>query len=109
MKRSNWMVMALAAVAVLSVAPAAFAQAGEHAAAAGAGGLGAVAAGLGLGIAVLGGALGQGRTAATALEGIARNPGASGNMFLPFILGMVLIESLVIYSLVVSLQLVGKI
>ncbi len=107
MKRSNWMVVALAAVAVLFVAPSAFAEAGEHVA--GAGGLGAVAAGLGLGIAVLGGALGQGRTAATALEGIARNPGASGNMFLPFILGMVLIESLVIYSLVVSLQLVGKI
>lgn len=107
MKRSNWMVVALAAVAVLFVAPAAFAEGGEHAV--GAGGLGALAAGLGLGIAVLGGALGQGRTAATALEGIARNPGASGNMFLPFILGMVLIESLVIYSLVVSLQLAGKV
>lgn len=105
MKRSNWVVMALAAVAVLFVAPAAFAA--EEAAHSG--GVGALAAGIGLGIAVLGGALGQGRTAATALEGIARNPGAQGNMFLTFILGMVLIESLVIYSLVVSLQLAGKV
>lgn len=106
MKRSNWVVMALAAVVVLFVAPMAFAAEGEVAHS---GGIGALAAGIGLGIAVLGGALGQGRTAATALEGIARNPGAQGNMFLTFILGMVLIESLVIYSLVVSLQLAGKV
>ena len=108
MKRSNWMVMALAAVAVLSVAPAAFAQAGEHAAAAGAGGLGAVAAGLGLGIAVLGGALGQGRTATAALNGIARNPQAAGKLFTPMILGLALIESLVLIAFAIAWQLQGK-
>ena len=56
----------------------------------------ALAAGLGLGIAAFGGALAQGRTAAAALEGIARNPGASDKIFTPMILGLALIESLVI-------------
>lgn len=68
----------------------------------------ALAMGLGLGLAVVGGSLGQGRAAAAALEGIARNPGASGKIFTPMILGLALIESLVIYSLVVSLILSGK-
>lgn len=67
-----------------------------------------LAAGLGLGIAAFGGALGQGRTAAAALEGIARNPNASDKLFTPMILGLALIESLVIYALVISFMLVGK-
>lgn len=69
----------------------------------------ALAAGLGLGLAAIGGALGQGRTAATALEGICRNPGAADKVFTPMILGLALIESLVIYSFVISFLLVGKI
>jgi F-type H+-transporting ATPase subunit c len=64
------------------------------------------AAALGMAIATFGGALGQGRTASSALEGIARNPGAAGTMFTPMILGLVLIESLVIYSLVVEILIV---
>jgi F-type H+-transporting ATPase subunit c len=62
-----------------------------------------LAAGLGLGIAAFGGSLGQGRAAGAALSGIARNPNASGKIFTPMILGLALIESLVIYSLVVSI------
>ena len=69
----------------------------------------ALAAGLGLGIAALGGALGQGRAAATALDGIARNPGAADKIRGPMILGLALIESLVIYSLIISFLLFGKI
>ena len=68
----------------------------------------ALAMGLGLAIAAAGGALGQGYAAAAALDGIARNPGASGKIFTPMILGLALIESLVIYSLVISLILSGK-
>lgn len=68
----------------------------------------AVAAGLGIGLAAFGGALGQGRAAAAALEGIARNPNASGKIFVPMILGLALIESLVIYALIISFQLIGK-
>ncbi len=69
----------------------------------------AIAAGLGIAIAAFGGALGQGRTAATALDGIARNPGAADKLFTPMILGLALIESLVIYSLLISYLLQSKI
>ena len=41
--------------------------------------------------------------------GIARNPGAAGSMFTNFILGMVLIESIAIYGLVIGLLLQAKI
>ena len=75
----------------------------------GSAGLIAIAAGIGIGIAVFGGALGQSRAASTALDGIARNPEASGKVFTPFILGLALIESLVLYALIVALMLVGKI
>ncbi|MCA9670568.1 MAG: F0F1 ATP synthase subunit C [Myxococcales bacterium] len=68
-----------------------------------------IACGLGIGIAAFGGALGQGRAASAALDGIARNPGASGKIFTPMILGLALIESLVIYSLIISILLLGKI
>lgn len=61
-----------------------------------------LAAGLGIGIAAFGGALGQGRAAAAALDGIARNPSASGKIFVPMIIGLALIESLVIYAFLVT-------
>ncbi len=68
----------------------------------------ALASGLGIGIAAFGGALGQGRAIAAALDGIGRNPGAAGKILTPMIIGLALIESLVIYSLVVSLLLFFK-
>lgn len=68
----------------------------------------ALACGLGIGVAAFGGALGQGRAAAAALDGIARNPGAAEKLFTPMILGLALIESLVIYSLIISILLYTK-
>jgi F-type H+-transporting ATPase subunit c len=68
----------------------------------------ALAIGLGLGLAAAGGALAQGRATSAAMEGLSRNPGSYDKVFTPFILGMVLIESLVIYSLVISLILLGS-
>ncbi len=68
-----------------------------------------VAAGLAIGLAALGGGMGQGRAAAAALEGIARNPSASGKIFTPLIIGLALIESLVIYALVIAFMLQGYI
>ncbi|MCX7978292.1 MAG: ATP synthase F0 subunit C [Bdellovibrionaceae bacterium] len=68
-------------------------------------GLMAIAAAIAISIAALGGALAQGRTAATALDGIARNPAASGKILVPMILGLALIESLVIYALIIALRL----
>ncbi len=64
--------------------------------------------GLGIAIAAFGGAIGQGRAAAAAIEGIARNPGAYQKVFTPMILGLALIESLVIYSLLISFLLFFK-
>lgn len=72
-------------------------------------GLVALAAGLAIALAALGGALGQGRAAAAALDGIARNPGARKDLFVPFILGLALIESLVIYALIIAFMLSGKV
>ena len=68
----------------------------------------ALAAGFAIGVAALGGALAQGRSVAAALEGIARNPGASGKLLVPMILGLALIESLVIYALIIAFSLTGK-
>lgn len=68
----------------------------------------ALAAGLAIGIAALGGALGQGKAAAAALEGIARNPGAAGKIQTPMIVALALIESLVIYALVIAFLLQAK-
>ena len=62
----------------------------------------AMAAALCISIAAFAGALGQAKAAAAALEGIARNPGARGEVFVPFILGLALIESLVIYALLIA-------
>ncbi len=69
----------------------------------------ALAAGLGIAIAALGGALAQGKAAVAALEGIARNPEASGKVMTPMIIALALIESLVIYALVIAFMLLGKI
>ncbi len=67
----------------------------------------AIAAALAIGISAFGGALGQGKAAAAALEGIARNPQASGKLFTPLILGLALIESLVIYGFIIAFLLQG--
>ena len=72
-------------------------------------GLLALALGLGLPIAAFGGALGQGRAAAAALEGIARQPEAAGRIQTAMIIALALIESLVIYALLAFFLLNGKI
>ena len=71
--------------------------------------LGLLGAGFGMGIAAFGGALGQGKAIASAAEGIARNPSAAGEIRGILILGLILIESLVIYSLVISFMILGKV
>ena len=69
----------------------------------------AMGAGFAIGIAALGGTLGQGRAAAAALEGISRNPGAAARIQTPMILGLALIESLVLFALVIAFILQSKI
>ena len=55
----------------------------------------------GFAIAVVGGALGQARIGAAACEGAARNPGAAGRIQTMMILGLALIESLVLFALLI--------
>lgn len=55
-----------------------------------------------LGIAAAAGAIGQGRAIAASVEGIARNPTAAGAIRASMIIGLALIESLVIYALVIA-------
>ena len=66
-------------------------------------------AGVAIGFAALGGGIGQGIAASGALQGIARNPNASDKIFTPMIIGLALIESLVIYALVIGFMLTAKI
>ena len=61
----------------------------------------AIGAGLGFGIAAGLGALGQGKIGASAVEGAARNPGAAGTVQTLMIIGLALIESLVLFALVI--------
>ena len=72
-------------------------------------GLLAIGAGLAVGLAALGGALGQGRAAAAALDGIARNPQASGKIFTPMIISLALMESLVLLAWLIANRVSGPI
>jgi F-type H+-transporting ATPase subunit c len=62
-----------------------------------------ITAGFALAFAAAFGALAQARGLSAAAEGIARNPSAAGEIRGVLILGLVLIESLVIYVLLISL------
>ncbi|MFQ6110540.1 MAG: ATP synthase F0 subunit C, partial [Nitrospinota bacterium] len=63
----------------------------------------AISTSFALAIAAIGGATAQGRSIAAAMDGIARNPMAAGDIRTSMIIGLALIESLVIYTLVVVL------
>jgi len=94
----------IAALGVMIAAVPVLAQPGAapaESAAASSAGLKAIAAGVGFAIAVFGGALGQSRIGAAACEGAARNPGAAGRIQTMMILGLALIESLVLFALLI--------
>ncbi len=91
---------ALLVVSLFTLFGATFAMAQEGAA--GGDQYASLGAALAIGLAAFGGALGQGKTATAALEGIARNPAASGKVFVPMIIGLALIESLVLYAFVIA-------
>jgi F-type H+-transporting ATPase subunit c len=97
----------IALIAFVAATPA-FAQDAAAAAVSSSHGMIALAAGLAIGLAAIGGALAQAKTASSALEGIARNPAAQPKIFVPMIIGLALIESLVIYAFVIAFLLVGK-
>jgi F-type H+-transporting ATPase subunit c len=63
----------------------------------------AIGAAVGVGLAALGCGIGQGTAVGKAVEGIARQPEASGTIQTVMIIGISIIESLTIYALVVAL------
>ncbi len=94
---------------LVSMLFASLAMAAEPGAAGASAGLGSffsyavMAAGFGIGIAALGTGIGQGLAVKSSVEGIARNPEASGKITVTMLIGLAMIESLCIYALVVAL------
>ena len=62
-----------------------------------------LAAGFGMAIGAFGTGIGQGMAVKSAVEGVSRNPGASGKILTTMMIGLAMIESLAIYVLVVCL------
>lgn len=60
-------------------------------------------------LAAVGAATAQGKTASTALDGIARNPSAQAKIFIPMIVALALIESMAIFAFLVANTVAGKI
>ena len=88
-------------VGVLAMAAPTFAQAAAADNAESVNKYTAVAAGLGFAFAAALAAIAQSRVAAAAAEGVARNPGAGARIQTLMILGLVFIETLVLFTLVI--------
>jgi F-type H+-transporting ATPase subunit c len=101
LKKSVW--IALAALVCLALPAIAQEPAAGGAAASGVK-WGALSAAFVLGIAAAAGAIGQGRATSAAADAISRNPGAAGPIRLMTIIGLALIESLVLYALLIANQ-----
>jgi F-type H+-transporting ATPase subunit c len=67
-----------------------------------------IAAAFLLAVAAAAGAIGQSKAIVAACEGIARNPGAAGAIRLAMLIGLALIESLVIYALIIAYLVMSK-
>jgi F-type H+-transporting ATPase subunit c len=98
-KKAAWFLLAM--VIAMMFAPVTFAQGGDATVK----GVDWIdfAAALALGVAAAGCGLGQGKATAAACESTARNPGAAGPIRNAFIIGVALIESLVLYALLIVL------
>lgn len=94
MRKLQYLFMTLS---VLCLAVPAFAQTG------GSGVVSLVPVGAGIGMAIAAGlcGLGQGKATASAVEALARNPGARAGIQLLLVLGLAFIESLTLFTLVV--------
>ena len=69
----------------------------------------AIAAAIAIALSTLGPALGQGKTAAAAMEGIARQPEAAKDIRSTLIISLALMEALTIYGLLIAFMLVAKV
>jgi len=97
-----------ATIALLVFPSLAFAEDTVAATGGGDNGLVGLGAGLAVGLAALGCGLGQGRLAGEAMSGMARNPGASGDIRTSMMLGLAFPESLVLFSFAIAYLLIDS-
>lgn len=71
-------------------------------------GLIAIAVAIAVGLATYGAATSQGKAAASALEGISRNPTAKNDVFTPMILSLVFMEFQALLGFAIAFLLMGK-
>ncbi len=98
------------AVLILAVPVSVQAAGGEEAVATqeegGAIGSKAIAAGIAIGLAAAGGAIGMGMAISKSSEGIARQPEAEGKIRTTLMLGLVFVETAIIYALIVAILII---
>jgi F-type H+-transporting ATPase subunit c len=99
---------ALLLLAVLVVAPPAFAQAQPEGGAASVMQWLAIASAFGMGLAAAGCGYAQSRVAGAACEGMARNPGAADPIRAAMFLGLVFIETLALFTLVIIFTMIFR-
>ncbi len=102
--RCWWMILG-----VMASVPAMAEDAGHAIAGGGASWSPAFAAGIGMALAVFAAATAQGRIGASYMDGVSRNPGAQKAMGTQLILSLVFVETLVLFTVFIALQLIGKI
>ena len=106
MVRKSFLVLCLFTIAFMAATPA-FAGEGDAPASGGHGFWLWIAAGFSMAFASGLCGLAQGRATASACEGIARNPSAAGAIRTSMIIGLALIESLALYTLVIIFAKMG--
>ncbi|HZI67804.1 MAG TPA: ATP synthase F0 subunit C [Thermoanaerobaculia bacterium] len=103
-RRIGLLVLALVCLALPALAQEGGEPAGRPVGTWGAGALGAAFL---LGVAAAAGAIAQGKATSAAAEGMSRNPGAAGPIRTMTIIGLALIESLVLYALLIAFLIRG--
>ena len=102
--------MAATAAMYVSVFAAEAQSAAEEGAAAAGDSLGlmgkAIGAGIAIGFAALGGGIGMGMASAKAAEGVARQPEAQSKIQTVMMLGLVFVETAIIYALIICILLI---
>jgi F-type H+-transporting ATPase subunit c len=101
-------ILLLTGTCLAAEAAAGAAAAGEPMAAALRAGLIAIAVAFGLGLSAAIGTFAQSRATAAAMDAIGRNPDSAATLFVPLIIGLSFMESLVLYMLVVGFILQAK-
>lgn len=104
-KYVGYSMLALALMALPAMAQAGGAAAGDNQFTVNA--AKAIGAGVGFGIAAGFAGIGQGLVGRGATEGVARNPGAAGNIQTMMIIALALIESLVLFALLIVFVVIG--